>query len=166
MIPIRYFLFGFLLLVSSFSGFAQDLERPRLGTFQVEKNTIPEMQDIWKSNSFNVIHKALKLPKITPKNYRTPVDMVSVVAGIENSKRAGMYQELIDNIRISHGTYQKESNERAVKFNSEVIPPSAFGTCVHGNTQRYCGICSPRSRYSNFGFGGFHHPPVRSFYYP
>jgi len=166
---IRYLVIGiFMLLFFSISSYAQDLEVPRLGSFQVERNAIPEMKDIWKRDNYTFIHQKLKLPKVTSNNYRTPVDMTSVVARIENSKQAARNQIQLNNIRLSN--YNKEEDNASLRirsnFNADVRPIMPFGTCVHGNTQRYCSICTPRTSFRNFGFGSFGHPGTRGFYYP
>lgn len=168
MAAIRYIIFGIILSLFSFSSLAQELEIPRLGTFQVKKNTIPEMKDIWKRNNFNKINHTLKLPSVTSKNYRTPVDMASVVAGIENSKKLGKNQELIDNIRVYYGSYQKDDKRNSLKISpsmhTEINPRTSFGTCAHGYTQRFCSICSPQGRFGNFGHSIYGRPQMQSFY--
>lgn len=168
MISTRFLISVLVLFLISFSGFSQDVEMPRLGTFKVEKNSIPEMQDIWKREDYAKINLKLKLPKVTSKNYRSPVDMASVVARIESSKQAARNQILLDNVRIAN--YQQENKKTTFKiqsnFNTDLNQNSLFGTCVHGNTQRYCNICSPRPGFNNFRFGSFGHPATRSFYYP
>ena len=166
---IRYLAIGiFMLLFFSTSSYSQDIEVPRLGSFQVEKNAIPEMNDIWKRDNYTFIHQKLKLPKVTSHNYRAPVDMTSVVASIENSKQAARNQMRLDNIRLSNLAKEEESATFRIQsnFHADLHPNSAFGTCVHGNTQRYCSICRPRTSFGNFGFGTFGHPAIRSFYYP
>jgi len=171
----QYLLGVCFLFLLPFSGFSQDLELPRLGTFQVDKNKIPEMQDIWKRSDYGKLNQKLKLPEVNSKNYRTPVDMANVVAQIESGKQAGRSQELIDNIRISYGNYQTEDQKATFRIHNSLYDdgrPSnqkfhvLFDTCIHGNTQRYCRICSPRARFRNSAFGTFGHPATRSFYYP
>lgn len=172
---IQYLLGVCFLFLLPFYGFSQDLELPRLGTFQVDKNSIPEMQDIWKRNDYGKLNQKLKLPKVNSKNYRTPVDMTNVVASIESGKQASRNQELIDNIRISYGSYRKEDKKASFSINNSLHGEGIhteqrfnmpFGTCVHGNTQRYCNICSPRAGFRNAAFGPFGHPATRSLYYP
>lgn len=180
MAAMRYIIVVFILLLFPFSSLAQELEMPRLGTFQVEKNTIPEMQDMWKRNNFNKINHTLRLPSVTSKNYRTPVDMASVVAGIERGKKARRNQDLIDNIRVSYGSYQKDGKKGSFSISPSIHTKGnsnmPFGTCVHGYTERYCSICSPQSRFGNFGHrnyghgnfgrGIYGHPQMQSFYIP
>lgn len=172
---IQYLLGVCILFFLPFSGFSQDIELPRLGTFKVDKNSIPEMQDIWKRNDYGKLNQKLKLPKVNSKNYRTPVDMANVVASIESGKQAGRNQDLIDNIRISYGSYLKDDKKASFRINnsfreegmhSEQRFKMPFGTCIHGNTQRYCNICSPRAGFQNATFGTFGHPATRSFYFP
>lgn len=172
---IQYLLGVCFFFFLSFSGFSQDLELPRLGTFKVDKNSIPEMQDIWKRNDYWKLNQKLKLPKVNSTNYRTPVDMGSVVAQIESGRQAGRNQELIDNIRISYGSYLTDDKKASFKINNTLNGEQIyteqrfnmpFGNCVHGNTQRYCSICSPRARFRNSAFSTFGHPAARSFYYP
>ncbi len=171
MSSIRYLLGVCILILLPFSGFSQELELPRLGTFQIEKSSIPEMKDIWKQSDYENTLQKLKLPKVNSKNYRTPVNMANVVAGIENSKQAAKSQNLMDNIRISsYGSSQKEDKKGSFKLknsiHTELRPNTPFSTCIHGSTQRYCTICAPRTGFGNFGFGTFGHPATRSFYYP
>lgn len=172
---IRYILFGVILLLFPFSSLSQELEMPRLGTFQVKKNSIPEMHDMWKRNNFDKINYKLKLPSVTSKNYRTPVDMANVVAGIEMGRKVGRNQDLIDNIRVSYGSYQKEDKKGfkiTPSVHTQINPRVPFGTCVHGYSQSYCNICSPQSRFGNFGghqnFGHsiYGRPQMQSFYIP
>lgn len=168
MISIRYPISVLILFLFCFSSFSQEVDLPRLGTFKVEKNSIPEMQDIWIRDNYAKINLALKLPKVTSKNYRSPVDMASVVASIESSKQAARSQIVLDNVRIAN--YQQEDKKATFKiqsnFNTDLKNSSLFNTCIHGNTRRYCSICSPRPGFNNFGFGAFGHPATRSFYYP
>lgn len=168
MITTRHLIGVFIIFLISLSSFSQEVELPQLGTFKVEKNTIPEMQDIWKRDDYAKIYLKLNLPKVTSKNYRTPVNMISVVAKIENSKQMAKNQGLLDNIRIEN--YRKSDDKATFRvqsnFNADTRINSPFNVCVHGNTQRYCRICSPRTGFGNFGFGSFGHPATRSFYYP
>src|SRR5690625_7261207 len=107
---IRYLAISiFILLFFSTSSYSQDLEVPRLGSFLVEKNAIPEMKDIWKWDNYTFIHQKLKLPNVTSNNYRTPVDMTSAVARIENSKPAARTQMQLNNIRISNYNTDKHN---------------------------------------------------------
>lgn len=173
--PFIQYLLGFYFFFSlSLSGFSQDLELPRLGTFQVNKNSIPEMQDIWKRDDYGKLNQKLKLPKVNSKNYRTPVDMGNVVAQIESGRQAARNQDLIDNIRISYGSYVKDDKKVSFKINSNLDRERIytdqrfnmpFSTCIHGNTQRFCGICSPRAGFRNSAFGTFGHPATRSYYF-
>lgn len=171
----HYLIGVYFFLLLPFSGISQDLELPRLGTFEVDKKSIPEMHDIWKQPDYGRLNQKLKLPKVNSKNYRTPVDMVNVVASLESGKQAGRNQELIDNIRISYGSYRKDGEKSSFRVNSsfhgereqtEQRFNMPFGACIHGNTQRYCNICSPRAGFRNAAFGPFIHPAARSFYYP
>src|SRR5699024_7875681 len=113
-------------------------------------------------------HQKLNLPKVTSNNYRTPVGMTRVVATIEKSKQAARNQTQLNNIRLTN--YNQAEDHASVRirsnFNAGVRPSMKIGTCVHGNTQRYCSICTPRTSFRNFGFGSFGHPGTRGFYYP
>src|SRR5690625_1630601 len=148
MISNRYLISVLILFLISFSSFSQEVEMPRLGTFKVEKNTIPEMQDIWMRDDYAKINLKLKLPKVTSKNYRSPVDMATVVEKIESSKQAARNQIILDNVRIAN--YQQEDKKATFRvqsnFNADLnrSRTSLFNTCIHGNTQRYCSICSTR----------------------
>lgn len=171
----RYLIALCILLLVTHSSFAQELEVPRLGTFQVKKNSIPEMQDVWKRANYSSVQYSLKLPSVTTENYRMPIDMANVVTKIEKQKQAGISQDLINNIRLSYGTYQKEEKKASLRLNSsfqsDVNSRAQFGTCIHGYSERYCSICSPRNRYGSFGRPSFYqnstHPIMRGqFYYP
>lgn len=154
----RYILYIGILLLFPISGFAQNSEIPRLGTFQLESYSLPEMNDIWKHDYFIRFNSPLRLPKVTADNYQTPVDMTMVVMGIENNKKASINQALLDNIRTPYANlHEKDDGKGRLKLNSsihsEIMPTSLYGTCVHGNNLGYCSICFPRNRFGNMGFG-------------
>ncbi len=169
---IRIFISISFLFLFPFFGLAQDQELPRLGTFEVKRSTLPEMSSLWKRTSYDNITSPLKLPKISSKNYRTPVNMTDVIAGIESRKQAAKSQFSIDKIRVPFGANQLEADDRKGSLrlentiHTETTPLMPYGTCIHGSTYSFCRICSPRSGFGNFGFGVYPHVRGGHFYYP
>lgn len=170
----QYLIFLCILILSSLPSSAQELEKPRYGTFQAKKEIEPERSDVWKETNYFTPKKALEIPRITTDNFRKPVDMAGIVSGMEKAKKSAKNQSAIDNIRLSYATYQKDDKKPGFKLNSSLetnfnskLPNS---TCVHGKIERFCNFCSPMNNFGSFGRHGIYnspiHPMMRGYYLP
>lgn len=159
-----YWLVFALIMFSTLSSFAQELERPKYGSFYQQKQEVEIERDaIWTETNFFTPKNVIRAPRITPENYRKPVDMAGIVSGMERAKQSRNNQAIINNIRLSVASYQKDEKpsfrvNSSLESNLNSRLPS--GTCVHGYLQGYCNFCSPRNNFGNFSRHSIYNAPL------